>query len=185
VLGALCGRFQGGFHFGLPEAFFEISLLWTSAYDARRISGPADKTQRLSQLLSWSWTGWGWCCRHVHVLTHTSLSPFRLEGTLSQVPRLRMRQLVPQYKKRLNSESRAPISNSFYKWKGFSKNPSAKVPGGWHRGSPNCLGGRRYTKTWEAMGKTYTRQPSIICCSAWNSLGLHLSQHGAFSQGRE
>lgn len=97
------------------------------------------------------------------MLTHTSLSPFRLGGTLPQVPRLRMRQLVPQHKRRLNSESRVPISNPFYKWKDFSENPSAKVPGGWHGGSPNCLGGRRYTKTWEATGKTYTRRPSIIC----------------------
>jgi hypothetical protein len=59
VLGVLCGHFQGGFNFGSPEAFFEVSLLWTSAYDARRISGPADKTQRLFQLPSWSWAGWG------------------------------------------------------------------------------------------------------------------------------
>jgi hypothetical protein len=59
VLGVLCGRFQGGFNFGLPEALFEVSLLGPSTYDARRISGPADETQRRSQLPSWSWTGWG------------------------------------------------------------------------------------------------------------------------------
>jgi hypothetical protein len=128
------------------------SDIWTSRQDSASLSITQLVLCRLK-----------WCCRHVHVLTHTSLSPFRLEGTLPQVPRLRMRQLVPQYKKRLNSESRVPISNSFYKWKGLSENPSAKVLGGWHRGSPNCLGGRRYTKTWEATGKTYTRRPSIIC----------------------
>ena len=134
VLGALCDRFKGGFHFGLPEDFFEVSLLWKSTCDAQRISGPADKSQSFFQLPSWSWVGWSGGV-HMSMCFHT---PRYLHAgwkeNFSHVPiGLRIHSIERWYKKRANSESRVLISSSFYQWRDLSEDISAKVPEGWHK----------------------------------------------------
>jgi hypothetical protein len=51
--------FHGGFHFGLPEMFFDVSLLWLRgrhAHCTRRVV--LDAKEKMNTLPSWSWMGW-------------------------------------------------------------------------------------------------------------------------------
>ena len=59
MLGAIA--FDDGFHFGLPEAFFDMALLWTprnSTALTRRTSTSSDLLAADWTLPSWTWMGW-------------------------------------------------------------------------------------------------------------------------------
>jgi hypothetical protein len=52
-------QFRGGFHFGLPQLFFDAALLWQPGEDGplkRRVSETTGDILR--DLPSWSWVGW-------------------------------------------------------------------------------------------------------------------------------
>ena len=49
----LSGSFPGGFHFGLPELFFDAALLWRPANSLERRTSDTGVA-----LPSWSWCGW-------------------------------------------------------------------------------------------------------------------------------
>ena len=51
--------FPGGFHYGLPEMFFDVSLLWFRREESRCTRRFALNTQGSTHTLpSWSWMGW-------------------------------------------------------------------------------------------------------------------------------
>ena len=185
MLGVLCGCFQGGFNFGSPEAFFEVSLLWTSAYDARRISGPADKTQRLFQLPSWSWAGWGGAvgmsmCLHTSSYLHSSWK--------EHFHRFQDYECVSWY----HSTKSGCIQKAVFQsathstnGKAFQRIHQQKSQAGGTEVRQTVLAGDGTPRHGRPREKPIIDDPLSYVFSAWNSLGLHLSQHGAFSQGRE
>ncbi|KAI6713868.1 heterokaryon incompatibility protein [Diplocarpon mali] len=55
-IAALNAKIYGGFHFGLPEAFFDLAMCWQPAPTLRPRSLP--NTAGCRRIPSWSWMGW-------------------------------------------------------------------------------------------------------------------------------
>jgi hypothetical protein len=60
LLNVLSQTFERGFLFGMPEAFFDIALLWepTPGMTQRKPKRPSTKLMALLQVPSWSWAAW-------------------------------------------------------------------------------------------------------------------------------
>ncbi|KAH3951838.1 hypothetical protein HBH98_069290 [Parastagonospora nodorum] len=59
ILTALIASFPAGFLFGLPEVFFDISLLWQAGGALHdRLSRTEDEHVYLPRIPSWSWAWW-------------------------------------------------------------------------------------------------------------------------------
>ena len=54
---AMSGYMPGGFHFGLPELFFDMALLWVPDVHLTRREGAAIENEGFT-FPSWSWAGW-------------------------------------------------------------------------------------------------------------------------------
>jgi hypothetical protein len=124
ILGALCLQFRSGFHFGLPEDFLDLALLWSTSKDATRIQ----------YLPSWSWVGWTGKMqvadsRHMQNLLGTK------ERTLRQRlhPSMAMHSVTQLYKKPVGSTKLAQLSNAFHEWEEAAKDQLAVLPKGWHK----------------------------------------------------
>jgi hypothetical protein len=134
VLGALGSCFATGFHYGLPQDFFDLALLWEGSDDARRITVGTDGCLHHPRLPSWSWAGW---VSEGTSLAMCSIAAGYLIGDIQEkhpkVHGLRIHSLVEWYKKPIDSEGLVPITNSFYEWRKISEDPLVRLPQGWHR----------------------------------------------------
>ncbi len=132
ILRTLGRNMSGGFHFGLPEQFFDAALLWIPTETLTRREDINNGNQRHG-LPSWSWVGWkGRIESQINAfgLKHERSTPF-----LNYIPRNReIFSEVDYYKIEIgdnNERHRVRISNDYAMYRDTGLNGTLTLPLGW------------------------------------------------------
>jgi hypothetical protein len=125
--------FPGGFHYGLPELFFDIALLWqTNPGAIDRVDISIRQGKPTADLPTWSWVRWmgqidltAWNSANDHLL----LSYYRQNRCVTT-------QIVEWFKIHQQTGKLKPISNNYREHRNCISNPGstlARTPAPWER----------------------------------------------------
>ena len=146
ILAALDGSMEG-FHFGLPQQFFDVALLWVPRERLTRREDPGNKVAR-SKLPSWSWAGWKGA--RENQVNGFGLGHERSSPEFDYKPRLRdIHPCVAWFKIDMDTHEEAEIPNSYAKHQSEGLEATVLLPLGWSS-HLNENGGRYYYKYDEA-----------------------------------
>jgi hypothetical protein len=135
VITAMSRSFVGGFHFGIPELFFDTGLLWDSRWPLRRRAPKSDKFFA-SGLPSWSWAGWeGNLDSYFMTTAHKATW-----DNWCSVSEIDITPIVLWFKLNKDTGQKQAISNSYYSFRDEVKTSSLSLPPGWSRHRPADLG---------------------------------------------
>lgn len=149
VLRTLGRTMSGGFHFGMPEQFFDAALLWVPRETLTRREDLKKGNQKY-EFPSWSWVGW-------KGEIDTQVNAFGTQHERTTVYRRykpRNRDIFPQvvyYKTEIgdnNEEHLVPISNDYAMYQSEGLNGNLSLPLGWssYRNEAHGLFYYRYDK---------------------------------------
>lgn len=126
ILDVLSQTFEGGFLYGLPELFFDLSLLWRPSRSARRrLDAPGGKPS----LPSWSWVGW-----EGSIATSSLYGEYQLiYARRDALPSIEIYPIITWFKKKVDSRERYPIGNSYHYYQRMRYDTSLLLPSGWTR----------------------------------------------------
>jgi hypothetical protein len=129
VVDTLSRSFQGGFLYGIPELYFDISMLWRPNMPTRLRAG----SDGSPEFPSWSWVGWqGNVVFSCLKITHQLL----WDGKTFATP-IRIHPLVVWYKIDRETGRRCRIDNSYHHFQSLRHNASISPPSGWSRVKPS------------------------------------------------
>ena len=132
ILETLGGSISGGFHFGLPEQFFDAALLWVPTETLIRREDPQNGYPK-HEFPSWSWVGW-------KGNTESQINAFGLNHERSTIVhdyKPRKRDIFPQvtyYKIEQGDNNRGDlvrISNDYAKYLADGLEGDLTLPLGW------------------------------------------------------
>ncbi|CAF9929904.1 hypothetical protein IMSHALPRED_008034 [Imshaugia aleurites] len=129
ILEALNGSMTGGFHFGLPQQFFDAALLWVPSEPLTRresfrngIAKPAPP--------SWSWAGWKGARKSQ--INAFGLGHVRSNLMMDLIPRKRdIFPLVTWFKLDMDTLEKAEIPNNYAKYQANGLEGTVTLPFGW------------------------------------------------------
>ena len=129
VLGALEGGMSGGFHFGLPQLFFDVALLWVPEEQLTRRIDSSDRAAR-SKFPSWSWAGWkGATANQVNAF---GLGHLRSNLLIDYIPRYRdIFSCVTWFKIDMNTLEKSRVPNDYDKYLVGGLEGTVTLPPGW------------------------------------------------------
>ena len=139
--------FPGGFHYGLPELYFDISLLWQPAGILKdRIILSEEARKPIMELPSWSWARW----QGPIDLSFWDAAEESLVMSNYDQNFCRVKQIVQWTKLDTELEAIDPVANGHEMYRACAWDISAPLPAGWkkafnpihasHRGWPGSLG---------------------------------------------
>lgn len=200
IIEAMSEYMPGGFHFGLPELFFEMALLWGPSEHLTRREGAAIGKSGFA-FPSWSWAGWrGELSGHFVDLAKDylkrDLNDFHDEqdGPFNTY--------VDWFKIRMDTSDLVKVCNNYDKYRGSGLRGDVELQPGWSLHSKNY--DNQFYKYDMAEGQ-YFRYPiptirhsqpadthtyqSVLFCRAWRvylELGTALSrmEQGHYEDGR-
>ncbi len=121
VIGPL---FPDGFHYNLPETFFDLALLWQSTDGVRRRLS----TNGFNTFLSWSWIGW------VGAVTFTLPDACEDYARNSRYHIVSLNPVTTYKKRRRLDGNLEPITNSYSHFRYLHEaTTSSSLPPGWTR----------------------------------------------------
>lgn len=130
-LNILSQTFEGGFLFGMPEAFFDIALLWEPTPDMtrRKPKRAREELVPLLQVPTWSWAAW------------TGKSVARAwsyyETTDNSIHSCSLRRVIPTVQwftmKSPSSKFRRHIEPRWFEYKSRAQELTKSLPSGWER----------------------------------------------------
>jgi hypothetical protein len=130
-LDVLSQTFEGGFLFGMPEAFFDIALSWEPApgMTKRKPRRPTEQLTPLLRVPSWSWAAW--TGRHVagawffYDTTDNDINPSSLRHVIPTVQWFTMSSPASAFRRRIESK--------WFEYRSRAQNPELPLPLGWER----------------------------------------------------
>ncbi|KAF2470656.1 HET-domain-containing protein [Lindgomyces ingoldianus] len=135
ITSALSTTFQGGFLYGLPAQFFDLTLLWQPLCLLKRRKVDLDSGNG-DVLPSWSWMGWK---GHLDLNFWAGLYDYvrEKEGSGRGVWRwpktsLKIRPIV-RWHFVDDKNTKVPISSTAYKFRSLINDRYSELPDGWHR----------------------------------------------------
>ena len=146
ILRTLERTMSGGFHFGLPEQFFDAALLWVPVETLTRREGLKNEKQKY-EFPSWSWVGWkghtqsqinAFGIKHVRSTAHSNYIPRNRD----------IYPLIDYYKIDNNKRYLVPISNDYARYQIEGLRGNLTLPLGWssYRDKDNGTFYYRYDK---------------------------------------
>ena len=128
ILGALNGSMEG-FHFGLPQQFFDVALLWVPRERLTRREDLGNKVAR-PKLPSWSWAGWKGARQNQ--VNGFGLGHERSNLVFDYKPRSRdIFPCVTWFKIDMDTREEAKIPNSYAKHQSEGLEGTVSLPLGW------------------------------------------------------
>lgn len=128
ILGALDSSMEG-FHFGLPQQFFDVGLLWVPKERLTRRKDLGNKAAR-PKLPSWSWAGWKGATQNQ--VNTFGLGHERSNRIFNCKPRLRdIFPRVTWFKIDIDTREEAQIPNSYAKYQSEGIEGTVSLPLGW------------------------------------------------------
>jgi hypothetical protein len=127
VLDLFSQSFPGSFHFGLPELYFDISLLWQPRYTIRQ-RYPFEESYAGKRLPSWSWVRWhgqldmSLCHLEYLLRNQEAYQSYSLESYC------RIYSILEWHKVERGSGRREKVNNSYALYR-----DSEVIPNGWSR----------------------------------------------------
>jgi hypothetical protein len=129
IFSTLSHQFPGGFHYGLPEQFFDIALLWQPKAMLTRRRHPLD-TSTHSYFPSWSWAGWvgafdfrEWCFGDEYIRS-LDISPMFVW----------VKRLIDWRKEKTNDRILHFVNNTFQQYRNYKMDDgNMDLPTGWSR----------------------------------------------------
>jgi hypothetical protein len=126
IISLSSGVFKGGFICGLPQLFFDASLLWQPYNPGLQRRQPVSHTRGEAVLPSWSWVGWkgninseSWLA-HCNYIAEDWSKDWEPSHTINTVkwyhslsrsgPRQRIKQFIP------TKQSKSPLSGYMKRW---------------------------------------------------------------------
>jgi hypothetical protein len=155
MLGVMSRFFHGGFHFAIPEMFFDIGLLWRPFINLRRRQVNGDSySKKLPP--SWSWLGWEGaanCWDYIYCsdyLIKDPVNPLAEKEKIIITPLVHWTRVID-----LGEELRAttPILNSYCTLRSRYSEIQTNLEVGWSvHSNPAGLEGRKYFYTHSDIG---------------------------------
>ena len=129
ILGALDGSMSEGFHFGLPQQFFDVALLWVPREQLAQRKCLGNGIPR-SEFPSWSWAGWkGSVQSQIYLFGQGHL---RSTLYMDYMPRLiDIFPCVTWYKIDMDTLEKARIPNDYAKYQFEGLEGTMMLPPGW------------------------------------------------------
>ena len=129
ILGALDDSMLEGFHFGLPQQFFDAALLWVPMEQLTQRKCLGHANQR-SEFPSWSWAGWKGAMQSQ--INAFGLGHLRSNLIIDHMPRLTdILPCVTWYKIDMDTLERARIPNDYAKYQSKGLEGTMTLPPGW------------------------------------------------------
>ncbi|MCJ1461272.1 hypothetical protein MMC28_011654 [Mycoblastus sanguinarius] len=129
VLKALDGSMSEGFHFGLPQQFFDAALLWVPSEPLTRREDLRDGIAKPT-LPSWSWAGWKGAIKSQ--INAFGLGHERSNLITDHKPRLRdIFPCVTWFKIEMDTLEKAKIPNDYAKYQSDGLEGTVTLPLGW------------------------------------------------------
>ena len=120
ILGALDGSMSEGFHFGLPQQFFDAALLWV----------PSEHLTRHDAFPSWSWAGWKGARKNQ--INAFGLGHERSNLLQDHIPRRRdIFPCVTWFKIDMDTLEKAKIPNNYSEYLSDGLEGTVTLPFGW------------------------------------------------------
>lgn len=129
ILEALGGSMSGGFHFGLPQQFFDAALLWIPEEHLTRRENTENGIVK-STFPSWSWAGWKGA--RVSQINAFGLGHERSNPLISY--KLRVRDIHPcvtWFKIDINTSEKVRIPNDYARFRDDGLLGTITLPLGW------------------------------------------------------
>jgi hypothetical protein len=130
-LNILSQTFDGGFLFGIPEAFFDIALLWEPTPDMMRRK-PMRKRENLTpslQIPTWSWAAWTGkfvaCAWSYYETTDNIIYPRSLRRVIPTVQWYAMKSPSSVFRKQINTR--------WFEYRSGAQDLTKSLPSGWER----------------------------------------------------
>ena len=129
ILGALDGSMSEGFHFGLPQQFFDAALLWVPKEHLTPRQDPRNGVAR-SGFPSWSWAGWKGATQSQ--INAFGLGHLRSNLIVNHSPRLiDIFPCVTWFKIDMDTLEKVIIPNDYAKYQFKGLEGTATLPPGW------------------------------------------------------
>lgn len=124
ILNVLSAKFVDGFFWGMPEAFFDIALLWLPADGQLRRRTVRDASNGNYLFPSWSWIGWAGAIDMSSARNYSYLGDY-LEHTTFPILRW--------YKSDTRTGQQIPVSNCYNQYRMAGSMPDHSHMQGWFR----------------------------------------------------
>ena len=129
ILGALDSSMSEGFHFGLPQQFFDAALLWVPVKPLTRREDLRNDLARPA-FPSWSWAGWKGDRKNQ--INEFGLGHTRSDLVCDYRPRLRdVFPCVKWFKINMGTRDKAEIPNNYAKYQSGGLEGTMTLPLGW------------------------------------------------------
>ena len=180
ILEAMSEYMPGGFHFGLPELFFDMALLWIPYFYLTRREGAAIGDQGFA-FPSWSWAGWrGELTGHFRYFEH-DYKPDRFPERRKP----RIGHLIPSvkwFKIRTETSELSQVCNDYDRYRDSELRGDVELPPGWSSHLDKDSGRKYYVHHmnhscetfWYPLPTTHHLQPadkytyqSVLFCRTW------------------